>query len=81
MMTLDEAMAWIADLFEESAESLRPDTPRDDIPAWDSLGILSLMAGLDEEFEILLSEDDLESLQSVGDILQILKRNGKLQEA
>ena len=80
MMTLDEAMAWIADLFEESKESLQPDTPREDIAAWDSLGILSLMAGLDEEFEILLSEDELESLRSVSDILEILKRNGQLQD-
>ena len=79
-MTLDDAMDWIANLFEEAPENLRPDMARDEIPAWDSLGILSLMAGLDEEFEVLLSDDEIQSLRSVGDILAILRRNGRIKE-
>jgi acyl carrier protein len=80
MMTRDEAMDWIANLFEEDPDNLRPDMARDEIPAWDSLGILSLMAGLDEEFEVLLSDDDIQSLRSIDDILAVLKRNGRIAE-
>jgi len=78
-MNIDEALEWIADLFEESPENIKSDTPRDEIPAWDSLGILTLMSRLDEDFEILLSDDEVQDLRSVNDILDALRRHGKLQ--
>ena len=78
-MTTDEALEWIAELFEESVENITPETPRVDIPAWDSLGILTLMARLDEDFEILLEEEEVQELRSVNDILEALRRYGKLQ--
>ena len=78
-MTTDEALEWIAELFEEPVENITPETPRVDIPAWDSLGILTLMARLDEDFEILLEEEEVQELRSVNDILEALRRYGKLQ--
>lgn len=77
-MTEQEALKWIADLFEEPAENIRPTTERDEIDGWDSLGVLSLMAGLDEEFDILLSEEEMENLHKVADILEVLKNHGRL---
>lgn len=69
---------WIADLFEESVEAIQPDTPRDEIAAWDSLGSLSLIAGLDETFEIDLEDEELHAMKTVDDILEILRKNGKI---
>ena len=77
-MNAEEALAWIAELFEEAVENISPETPRDEIPAWDSLGILTLMARLDEDFEILLEEEEVQELRSIGDILDALKRYEKL---
>ena len=77
-MTLEEALAWIADLFEESVEDIHPETLKEDIPAWDSLGVLTLMADLDENFDILLTEEEMLELQKINDIFEILRRNGKL---
>jgi acyl carrier protein len=77
-MTEQKALAWIANIFEEPVENIRPDVYRGDIPGWDSLGILALMAGLDEEFDIRLSEQEIPALQTVQDILAILKRHGRL---
>jgi acyl carrier protein len=77
-MNTDEALEWIAELFEEAVENIKSETPRDEIPAWDSLGILTLMARLDEDFEILLEEEEVQELRSVGDILDALKRHEKL---
>ena len=71
-MTTEEAFEWVANLFEESAEELALDTPRENIPAWDSLGTLTLMAGLDEEFDIQLNEDQIAELRTVGDVVAIL---------
>jgi len=78
MMTPEAALKWIAELFEEPVDHLQPDTQKTDIPGWDSLGILNLMAGLDSEFNILLSEEEISRLKSVGDILALLKQRGHM---
>lgn len=77
-MNVDEALSWIAELFEEPVDAIRPEVSAEDIPAWDSLGILTLMAGLDEEYGIQLSDEELQNLNTVNDILDLLKRYGHL---
>ena len=77
-MKLEEALMWIADLFEESVEDIHPETLKEDIPAWDSLGVLTLMAELDENFGILLTEEEMQKLQKINDIFEILRRDGRL---
>lgn len=73
-----EALAWVAEVFEVPVEKIRPETRRDEIEAWDSLGILTLMARLDEDYHILLTEEEIQQLQSVGDILNFLRNRGRL---
>lgn len=77
-MTETEAFTWIANLFEEPVDTIQPDTPREDIPSWDSLGILTLMAGLDEDFDIQLSDEEIQGLGKIEHILDVLRRNGHL---
>ena len=77
-MTIEEALRWVAELFEVPVENITPATQKDEIEAWDSLGILTLMAKLDEELNIQLSENDMENLKSVEDILMVMKRYGHL---
>lgn len=77
-MTRDEVLAWVATVFEEPAANLRADTPRDEIAGWDSLGVLTLMADLDEKFDIRVGEKEMASMTSVKDILDLLERSGKL---
>jgi acyl carrier protein len=78
-MTIDEALKWIADIFEEPPGRVALDTPRSSIPAWDSLGMLTLMARLDEDLNILLNEGDLQTLQTVGDLIDVIKSRGKIE--
>lgn len=77
-MTQSEAIEWIAKVFEASPDQLTPDTHRDNVPAWDSLGVLTLMASLDSDFGIVLTDDDVQSVKTVGDILDVIRRKGKL---
>jgi acyl carrier protein len=77
-MTRDEALAWLATLFDEPKGAINPDTVRENIAGWDSLGVLTLMAEMDEKFEIQLSENDIENMTTVGSILDILERHQKL---
>jgi acyl carrier protein len=77
-VTRDEALTWIAGLFEEPVENVQPDTLREAIRAWDSLGVLVLMVGLDERFDLSISPDEVGAMKSVDDILAVLERHGKL---
>jgi hypothetical protein len=42
------------------------------------MGVLALMAGMDEKFAILLTDDDIRSMSAVEDILAVLRKHGKL---
>ena len=75
---LNEVLAWVADIFETPAEKIRPDTKRDEIEAWDSLGILTLMARMDEDFKVLPTEEEIQQLRSVEDILNLLRERDAL---
>jgi acyl carrier protein len=81
VMTVDQALAWVAETFEEPRTNIQQDTRRIDIAAWDSLGQLILMSALDQQFGIRLNQTELSSLSSVQDILNILSRNQRLQTA
>lgn len=78
-MNQDDALRWFAELFGLPAAGLTSSTKRSDIPGWDSLGVLMLMGGLDERFSIAVDDDDMRSMQKVGDVLELLRNKGKLQ--
>lgn len=77
-MNTQDALSWIAEVFEESANRIDAATARTAIPGWDSLGTLSLIAGLDEKFDIQLDEKEIEAMTKVDDILALLRRQGAL---
>jgi len=78
-MTSQEALTWIGEIFEEAPGRIAATTAREEIPGWDSLGTLSLIAALDERFDIQLAEDEIEGLKNVDDIFGILRRAGALE--
>ena len=45
-----------------------------DYEEWDSLGRLSLIAALDEEFNVQIEEKEFEKLITVGDLLQEVEK-------
>jgi acyl carrier protein len=77
-MDRQEALTWIGEVFEEAPGRIGPTTAREEVPGWDSLGTLSLIAAFDERFNIQLSEGDIEGMKHIGDILEILQRHGAL---
>ena len=78
--TIAEVLAWIAEIFEEPLENIRPEMKKEEIEAWDSLGVLTLMASLDETYEILLTEEEILELKSIEDVVNLLRKHGKLKE-
>ncbi len=51
-----------------------------DVPGWDSMGVLLLMAEMDERFGITLNEATLSHLKVVKDIVAIVRNAGHLTE-
>jgi acyl carrier protein len=80
-MNTQDVIAWIAEVFEEPAGRITTTTARKDIASWDSLGTLSLIAALDEKFDIHLDENEIDAMASVEDIFAVLRRHGQLAEA
>ena len=78
-MTREETLIWLAEMFEEPADRVKPDTALDGIPTWDSLGVLTLLAGLSERFDVMVEADQIASLTKVADILAVLEHAGKLE--
>ncbi len=76
-----EILTWVAEVFESPAERISPETRRDEIEAWDSLGILTLIAKMDEDFQVLLTEDEIQHLRSVSDIIEVLRKHGQVVDA
>ena len=80
-MNQTDALNWIAEIFEASPGGLTPETLREDIPAWDSMGVLLLMAGMDEKFSIVMADADITAMRKVDDILAVLRQHNKLDQA
>ena len=75
-----DALQMLADAFDEPVSGLSLDVARDDIPGWDSMGALTLMAELDERFGIELSADDSRQMTRINDVLLLLARHGALAD-
>ena len=77
-MTSTEALRWTERLFELQERTIEEETTREEIDAWDSLGVLTLMAGLNEDFGIEMTDLELQSLKTVKDILALIQNKGLL---
>ena len=55
-------------------ESFKDNLEYNEIPEWDSIGHMTLMSGLEEEFNISLETDDIVDFSSFEKGKQILKK-------
>ena len=52
--------------------SISGNTSASDIPDWDSLAQIRLLMAMEQTFEIQFSLDEVESLQNVGEIIELI---------
>jgi acyl carrier protein len=57
----------------EDREVLATDVFRD-YEEWDSLSRLSLIAALDEEYDLQIEDKEFEKLVTVGDLMQVVEK-------
>jgi acyl carrier protein len=72
LMTKDEKIALLADVFEVDEEELREDLNLSELENWDSMTKLSLIVMMDDELEKQLTGDEIKSFNTVKDILDYM---------
>ena len=70
----------LAEAFDEPLGNIALQTRRDALMGWDSMGALSLMAELDERFNIELTADASRGMLSVSDVIDLLRHHGALAD-
>lgn len=69
MKTLDEFVALFAEQFDDTdASEIKAETVFHDLDEWSSLIGLSVIAMVDEEFEVALKGDDVKTSVTVEDL-------------
>ena len=63
----------IAKILEVALEEVELDTAIGDLPEWDSLHHLQIIAELEKEFGIKYAADDLAELEDVSDLIALTK--------
>ncbi len=79
-ITVPALLNLVEDLLNIDQGSLTTKTRLVNVSAWDSMGVLLLMAEMDERFGITLNETALANLRGTEDIIDVVRREGLLTE-
>ncbi len=80
LVNTEDALELIAEIINESVDDVQPGVDLEQLDGWDSMAVLLLMAEFDEQFDIVIEEEKINSLNTVDDILSILKENNVLND-
>ena len=73
-MELNEFVEKFAEQFDDTDPTeIKADTRFRDIDEWSSIIGLSIIAMVDEEFEVAIKADDMKRATTVGDLYEIVK--------
>jgi acyl carrier protein len=73
-MTIEAFIENFVDSIEGLASgSVGPDTVMRNLPQWDSLAVLTTVAMIDAEYEVLITTNELAKQQTVQDLFQLVK--------
>lgn len=73
-MTDQEKIALLEECWEIDEGTLTPETALEDVDEYDSMGKLSLIVLMDDEFDVKLTGDIIKGFETVGDILKLMVR-------
>ncbi|MEM9742727.1 MAG: acyl carrier protein [Pseudomonadota bacterium] len=71
-----EIIDMVAQAFGLEPGTLTPESGREEIDEWDSMGMLMLMAELDERYDLIVEEEVLAGLETVADIVKLVRAQG-----
>lgn len=77
---MSDARNRMVKVFSESLvvdpSTVKADLAYNSIPAWDSVAHMTLVAALEQEFDIMLDTDDIIGMSSVAKAEEILRKHG-----
>lgn len=66
----------LSDLLDRDENDFSLDSSSDQFETWDSVATINLTVALEDEFGVVLSAEDVESLTSVRAIMNVLQKQG-----
>ena len=74
MKTLEEFVTLFADLFDETdPRSFAPDTNYRELDEWSSLVALSVIAMVDEEYDVTIKGEDIRNSDTIEELFNAVK--------
>jgi len=64
----------VAECLEKNVSDLTMNTDMDDVEEWDSMRNVMILSRLEEEFDIMIPEDDIFDLVTVGAIVEEIEK-------
>lgn len=62
-------------VFKIDPKSIDENTVNSNVEKWDSLGHMNLVTALEEEFDIILDEEDIEIIVSFSNVCKVVEAN------
>lgn len=78
MEILDKVIEIVASTCEVETGEVNGDSTVGDFPAWDSMGHLAILSGVEEAFDISFEPEEMMDLEDVNDIVNAV--SAKLEE-
>jgi acyl carrier protein len=76
MNTKNKIFEIVAKVCETEINNITENSTIGDFPAWDSMGHLTIIAGVEETFDISFEPEEMMEIEDVKDIIEAV--NGKL---
>ena len=73
-MDAEKKLEWLTNALSVQGRVLTMEDTRHTVSEWDSMGDLMLLAGLEEEFKIVVSADELAAVASAGELFKLLEK-------
>ena len=70
----DKVLSIIADCLEIDVSYLSLDSGMDDIEEWDSMRNVMILSKLEEDFDVMIPEDDIFDLVTIGAIVEEIEK-------
>lgn len=73
-MDTQKRLEWLTNTLSVQGRVLTLEDTRNTVAEWDSMGDLMLLAGLEEEFKIVVSADELAGVKSAAELFSLLEK-------
>jgi acyl carrier protein len=70
---MEKLLTIFSDILKVPKEKLSLETGRYDVEEWDSLAQLQLIAGIEEEFNVIIPFEDVHLLEKIGDFVKYIE--------